>query len=631
MPPSPMGGIGSPRPNVPFGRLVVIVWAVTLVHAPAASAQLFGSITGTKWRDTNQNGTRDPLETGLSGWVIQLAQPHGPVVAQATTDSVGLYVFENVQFGMWEVREVLQAGWTQSFPPPPGFWIVDVNPGLPNLTGVDFGNWTTGQCQLEYEWRRGPPITITKPLDYWPTDAMLEKMRPGDVIALTILAEDSDWLVQRCKDCGTEVQGEVQRKWGPYPDRVKYDWRLLSDDPGELILPPGLVANTVFYRIPLCGWKDPIASQTATVTVEVKNDPDGKKVVDPPILGTSISFNMVMDCSSTPGWIKVKVVKSDGTPGTEEVVTEHTTGTCIPQSPAWQPLSPISYSEIAIKEPPDLCPDYVLLLSVDASDEDEAELKCLDPSPLCAVKKELITTGDLIRYSWSLVSGSGEFPLGTSGPVVAFRRSRSQNAVVRCNLIEDSGTQATDPPQQTNTRTNFKAKKAKAFVAVGDAETWYGARIIDLERAAQTATAEYEAAGYEVEENLSANINDVTNALKTACYQAMWVGGHGQQVSGHGNVYLNTPPAGNAFNQSSIGATSRITWSCFQHPFIRDLVIMGCNTYDADWVTRLVCGQAFSFNYTMVGNIVGQVLGRNPYIWERDNHSPPSPHNLSAP
>ncbi|MGA9115413.1 MAG: SdrD B-like domain-containing protein [Bacteroidota bacterium] len=95
-----------------------------------------GSIGGSKFDDQDGDGQWDPLEPGLAGWTINLA---GPVNGVAVTGAGGVYSFNNLPAGAYTVSEVLQAGWTQTAPPPPGTWAVNLLPGQA-VPSIDFGN-----------------------------------------------------------------------------------------------------------------------------------------------------------------------------------------------------------------------------------------------------------------------------------------------------------------------------------------------------------------------------------------------------------------------------------------------------------------------------------------------------------
>jgi uncharacterized repeat protein (TIGR01451 family) len=95
------------------------------------------TIAGCKYNDLNNNGVIDEEEPKLSGWTIELLTcPWGPpevelaiealtvegpvtgacVVNQTqVTDEGGCYAFTDLGQGWYEVREVLQDGWSQTF------------------------------------------------------------------------------------------------------------------------------------------------------------------------------------------------------------------------------------------------------------------------------------------------------------------------------------------------------------------------------------------------------------------------------------------------------------------------------------------------------------------------------------
>jgi len=94
-------------------------------------------ITGAKFNDLNDNGAWDEDEPGLEGWTIQLHEiclevPEidalnlldlqtgdencNGIIATTQTDEDGNYTFHNLDPGFYQVCEVQQDGWMQTFP-----------------------------------------------------------------------------------------------------------------------------------------------------------------------------------------------------------------------------------------------------------------------------------------------------------------------------------------------------------------------------------------------------------------------------------------------------------------------------------------------------------------------------------
>ena len=104
--------------------------------------------SGTKFLDSNANGTRDPGEPGIENWTIY-AYNAGGLVDQTTTDASGDYSFE-LSPDTYTFCEDLPGGWMQSFPTSgadcgtlghaPFGYEETLNAG-DNSTGNDFGNF----------------------------------------------------------------------------------------------------------------------------------------------------------------------------------------------------------------------------------------------------------------------------------------------------------------------------------------------------------------------------------------------------------------------------------------------------------------------------------------------------------
>jgi hypothetical protein len=123
------------------------VKTVTITLGATASAN-FGAVfpqigaTGYKWLDINGDGIRDMNEPGLAGVYIYLdldADGRPDVGEPATlTKADGSYTLSPPQAGTYRIREVVEAGYVQTFPVS-GFHLATFNGSTP-LTGFDFGN-----------------------------------------------------------------------------------------------------------------------------------------------------------------------------------------------------------------------------------------------------------------------------------------------------------------------------------------------------------------------------------------------------------------------------------------------------------------------------------------------------------
>lgn len=107
------------------------------------------TISGQKFYDENQNGVKDPGEPGLPDWVIFA---NGTVNDVAFTDSEGNYAFYGLPPGSYTVSEQLVNGWTQTMPPVPGTYTVNVLDENSQFTDIDFGNYTLlgSICGMKY-------------------------------------------------------------------------------------------------------------------------------------------------------------------------------------------------------------------------------------------------------------------------------------------------------------------------------------------------------------------------------------------------------------------------------------------------------------------------------------------------
>lgn len=70
-------------------------------------------IEGNVWDDANSDDTKNEGEGNLAGWTISIT--NGSTTVNTESDASGNYAFE-VPAGTWTITEVIQSGWSQTFP-----------------------------------------------------------------------------------------------------------------------------------------------------------------------------------------------------------------------------------------------------------------------------------------------------------------------------------------------------------------------------------------------------------------------------------------------------------------------------------------------------------------------------------
>jgi len=106
------------------------------------------TITGQAFNDVNGNGAKDPGDTGLSGWTIQLLNGGGSILQTAVTDANGNYIFTNISPGTFAIKEVLQSGWFLTTPGAGGMYTVTTASGLV-LGNENFGDFQSATISGE--------------------------------------------------------------------------------------------------------------------------------------------------------------------------------------------------------------------------------------------------------------------------------------------------------------------------------------------------------------------------------------------------------------------------------------------------------------------------------------------------
>ena len=98
-----------------------------------------GGVSGEVYNDLTGDGNLDPGDPGLQGWEVDVFDSSDNFVASEFTDANGDFDIEGLEPGHIHRDEVVQAGWTQTAPPP-GTFTVTVSAGS-TVTGLNFGNF----------------------------------------------------------------------------------------------------------------------------------------------------------------------------------------------------------------------------------------------------------------------------------------------------------------------------------------------------------------------------------------------------------------------------------------------------------------------------------------------------------
>lgn len=497
-------------------------------------------------------------------------------------------------------------------------------------------NLTVAQCCLSKSlWRKGNAMTIVKNLSIFPAGEQLQRMRPGDLIAISSYVEDGDNLIQQCLCISGDDTLVSEKSFGPYADKVGYLWTL--NGPGKLIEPDGNEDNTILYEIPLCD------TNPVEIQCRVRNSAEGGKALDEDLLGTvSLRFNvgakLAPDPSSdneigTARFFSVVPQIVPFSPKSNEIIEEIKQSECVAMPPVWLDLTPIT-QVLTIKEKNSdiTCPDYMTLLSAEYGDMDSVITACTSNEGVQCPAVEPPKgekQSDVVQYTWRLKSGKGMFPLGNQGASVVFLRSKSEDAEVECQIV-DSKTQFTDKQTVTISAKTLRQRKPKAYIGVGNIAyeaLWVNwgdnAQLLD---AALIAQQWYEKAGYEVEFEPYATRLSATRVLENPCIQAFWIVGHGANESGRAGVIEMTDEKD--FSPNDVSSASKRAFKCDVHPFVREAVLMGCYSARGRWGSKIFSARVHGFPGALINArwFFHEVLN-----WEKDKHFPPEAHDLRIP
>ncbi len=98
------------------------------------------SVSGTKFNDLNNNGTREGGDPGLPDWPFQLRLSVRDTTFTASTDSNGHFTFRNLPTGTFKLSEEFVPGWERTYPSESGEYFLTIDSSGTELYGYNFGN-----------------------------------------------------------------------------------------------------------------------------------------------------------------------------------------------------------------------------------------------------------------------------------------------------------------------------------------------------------------------------------------------------------------------------------------------------------------------------------------------------------
>jgi len=123
-------------------QLVTLIADDDVTDVNFGTATIPGSITGTVYDDTNGDGVQDSGENGVEGRTVYIDADNDGTFDNTetftTTDTTGLYTFDELDIASYKVRTVLPQGWQQTLPANGAAQTVTLTDVDRDLTGIDF-------------------------------------------------------------------------------------------------------------------------------------------------------------------------------------------------------------------------------------------------------------------------------------------------------------------------------------------------------------------------------------------------------------------------------------------------------------------------------------------------------------
>lgn len=207
--------------------------------------------TGVKFEDLDADGAaREGSEPGLAGWTIYVDYENNGILdgddPSAVTSGDGSYTINGIKPGTFRVREVLQTGWINSFPPSEdayGRYHEEVFTSGATLSDNDFGNWAPGtKSGYKYEDLNGNgDITedTGNPLSGWTIRAYNDEDADG-------ILEQPEYDAGPVVTSNTDIAGAYSLTLDPgdyiIVEVLQNNW--LQSYPGTNVLAPGLITGS---------------------------------------------------------------------------------------------------------------------------------------------------------------------------------------------------------------------------------------------------------------------------------------------------------------------------------------------------------------------------------------------------